>query len=177
MIRSFHDGMRKWLAFKQFDRNEVLDRITRLFWTRGYEATSIHDLAEATGLNRSSLYGTFGDKQGIFLAALDRYVETVTEPLVAELSDPDPRRALERMFESLVQRNSDLRFPRGCLFVNTSLECPTCGDAIARRIAQAIAEQESAIYRVLMRAQAEGYLAAKWISGRSRDFFWASLSG
>jgi TetR/AcrR family transcriptional regulator, transcriptional repressor for nem operon len=144
---------------KQFDRNKVLDRATTLFWTRGYEATSIQDLVETTGVNRGSIYGTFGDKQGMFLAVVDRYLETVAKSLEVDLSDADPRRAIERMFDSIIRRNSDPRFPRGCLITNTALECPSSGDAIARKIADAICRQESGIYRVLRRAQAEGSLA------------------
>jgi TetR/AcrR family transcriptional repressor of nem operon len=98
---------------KQFDRSQVLDRAMALFWTRGYEATSIHDLVEATGVNRGSIYGTFGDKKGLFLAVLDHYLETVAKSLMAELSDPDPRRAVERMFDSLIRRTSDPKFPPG----------------------------------------------------------------
>jgi TetR/AcrR family transcriptional repressor of nem operon len=145
---------------KQFDQDEVLDRAMMLFWSQGYEATSIEELVEATGINRGSLYATFIDKNGIFLAVIDRYLETVAKSLMASLSDPDPRRAIERMFDSIVGRLSDPRFPRGCLIVNTSLECPTSGDAITRKIGQAIGQQESAIYRVLLRAQAECSLAA-----------------
>jgi TetR/AcrR family transcriptional regulator, transcriptional repressor for nem operon len=144
---------------KQFDRNKVLDRATALFWTRGYEATSIQDLVETTGVNRGSIYGTFGDKQGMFLAAVDRYLETVGKSLMVDLSDPDPRRAIERMFGSIIRRSSDPRSPRGCLITNTALECPFSGDAIARKVADAIGRQESGIYRVLRRAQAEGSLA------------------
>src|SRR6202011_688874 len=62
---------------KQFDRDEVLDRAMAAFWTRGYEATSIDDLVQATGIGRGSLYGTFGDKRQLFLAALDHYWNTV----------------------------------------------------------------------------------------------------
>jgi TetR/AcrR family transcriptional repressor of nem operon len=143
---------------KQFDRDEVLDRAVAAFWTRGYEATSIDDLVEATGINRGSLYGTFGDKRRLFLMALDRYWETALKAMMVELSDPDPRRAIERMFEALIRRNSDPRFPRGCLITNTSLECPACGDEIARKIAERLGEQETALYRVLRKAQAEGGL-------------------
>src|ERR1700687_5842050 len=143
---------------KQFDRSQVLDRAMALFWTRGYEATSIHDLVEATGVNRGSIYGTFGDKKGLFLAVLDHYLETVAKSMMAELSDPDPRRAIERMFDSLIRRTSDPKFPRGCFITNTSLECPGSGDEITRKIAEAIGQQESAIYRVLRKAQAAGAL-------------------
>jgi TetR/AcrR family transcriptional regulator, transcriptional repressor for nem operon len=70
--------------------------------TRGYEATSIDDLVQAKGMGRGSLYGTFGDKRQLFLAALDHYWKTVGMEMFAELSDPDARQAIERMFDALV---------------------------------------------------------------------------
>ena len=144
---------------KQFDCKDVLESALAVFWSRGYEATSIQDLVDATGVNRGSLYGTFGDKKGLFLAVIDHYMETIATPMMAELSNPDPRSAIEGMFAALIQRNSDPRFPRGCLITNTSLECPISGDTIARKIAGAMGRQETAIYRVLHRAQNEGSLA------------------
>jgi TetR/AcrR family transcriptional repressor of nem operon len=128
------------------------------FWTRGYEATSIDDLVEATGIGRGSLYGTFGDKRQLFLTAFDRYWNTVAAEMIADLSDPDGRRAIERMFDALIRRASDPRVPRGCLITNTSLECPTCGDEIARKIAERMGQQETAIYHVLRKAQTDGAL-------------------
>jgi TetR/AcrR family transcriptional repressor of nem operon len=145
---------------KQFDQDEVLDRAIAAFWTRGYEATSIDDLVEATGINRGSLYGTFGDKRRLFLTALDRYWDSFANAMMKELSDPDPRRAIEHMFDALIRRNSDPRFPRGCLITNTSLECPAVGDEISRKIAEKLGQQETAIYRVLRKAQTEGALHA-----------------
>jgi TetR/AcrR family transcriptional repressor of nem operon len=143
---------------KQFDPNEVLDRAMAVFWERGYEATSIEDVLAATGINRGSLYATFGDKQHLFLAVLDHYAATIGAPMLAELADPDPRRALERMFAAILRRTSDPRWPRGCLQTNTSLECPGSSDAIRRTIAGRLGQQEAAIYQVLQRAQAEGAL-------------------
>src|ERR1700726_3852467 len=144
---------------KQFDRDDVLDRAMAAFWARGYEATSIDDLVEATGIGRGSLYGTFGDKRQLFLAALDHYWNTVGMEMFAELSDPDARHAIERMFDALIRRASNPKFPRGCLFTNTSLECPNCGDEIARKIAENMGQQETAIYQVLRKAQADGTLS------------------
>ncbi len=143
---------------KKFDRNEVLDRAMALFWQRGYEATSVENLVKATGINRGSLYATFGNKKRLFLTVLDRYQEKVAKPLMAELSDSDPRRAIERMFEAIIRRTSDPNWPRGCLFTNTSLECPDSGDEISRKITEGLGAQESAVYRVLRRAQSEGLL-------------------
>jgi len=162
---------------KQFDRSEVLERAMAQFWKRGYEATSIQDLVEATGINRGSIYGTFGDKKGLFLAVLDYYGEKVGKPLMAELSDPDPRRAIVRMFDSIIRRTSDPRFPRGCLTTNTSLECPEAGDEITRKIAEVLGRQETAIYRVLQRAQADGTLASNADARALARFFTGVAQG
>ena len=162
---------------KQFDRDGVLDRAMDLFWRRGYETTSIQELVKATGINRGSIYGTFGDKQGLFLAALDHYWEKFARPMMAELSDPDPRRAVERMLDSIVRRTSDLRFPRGCLATNTSLECPATGDEVTRKIAAGFGEQESAIYRVLHQAQIAGVLESHLDLRAMARFFLAVAQG
>ena len=145
-------------GIKQFDRDEALDRAMATFWTRGYEATSIDDLVAATGIGRGSLYGTFGDKRQLFLMALDRYWDTINQDLTAQLSDPDPRRALERMFEALIRRLSDPKFPRGCLITNTSVDSCSLGDEVARKISERMGEQETGIYRVLRKAQVSGVL-------------------
>jgi TetR/AcrR family transcriptional repressor of nem operon len=63
------------VGIKRFDKDKVPDRAMRVFWERGYEATSIADLLKATDINRGSLYGTFGDRRSLFLSAQDRYVE------------------------------------------------------------------------------------------------------
>ncbi|HEX4211273.1 MAG TPA: helix-turn-helix domain-containing protein [Candidatus Binataceae bacterium] len=143
---------------KKFDRTEVLERAMRLFWQRGYEGTSVGDLVAATGINRGSLYGTFGSKRGLFLAALDHYALMIGKPLLPSPDDPDPRRAIEQMFNAIITRTSNPDWPRGCLMTNSALECPGIGDEIARKVGQGIGRQESAIYRVLLRAQANGLL-------------------
>src|SRR5579863_5118461 len=144
---------------RQFDRDEALDSAMAIFWRDGYQATSIQDLVEATGVNRGSLYTTFGDKWRLVLAVLERYAVRFGEPMMAELNDPNPRRAIERMLEAIVRRTSDARWPRGCLFTNTALECPGAGDDIGRKIAELVGQQESAIYQVLRHAQAAGLIA------------------
>jgi TetR/AcrR family transcriptional regulator, transcriptional repressor for nem operon len=145
-------------GIKQFDRHEVLDRAMAVFWERGYEATSIQDLLQAMGINRGSLYATFGDKQQLFLAVLDHYAEKVSTAMLDVLGDTDPRRAIAQMFAVLLHRTSDPRWPRGCLNTNTALECPGSGDAITRTVAERLGQQESALYHVLHRAQVAGAL-------------------
>jgi TetR/AcrR family transcriptional repressor of nem operon len=143
---------------KQFNREEVLTRAMRVFWERGYEATSIQDLVAATGLNRGSLYATFIDKKQFFLAVLAHYADRVGRPMMVELTDPNPRQAIEGMFAAILHRTSDPTQPRGCLITNTALECPGSGDEINRTISTWISHHESAVYQVLLRAQATGDL-------------------
>jgi TetR/AcrR family transcriptional regulator, transcriptional repressor for nem operon len=108
---------------------------------------------------------------------LDHYGEKVANPLIAELANPAPRLAVERMFESIIRRTSDPQFPRGCLNTNTSLECPDRGDEIARKIAEGFGRQESAFYRVLRRAQADGSLTPDIDSRALARFFVAVAHG
>jgi len=89
---------------------------------------------------------------------LAHYADRVGSPLIATLADPDPRHAIARMFAAILQRTSDPTTPRGCLITNTALECPGSGDDISRTIATWISHQESALYQVLLRAQATGAL-------------------
>jgi TetR/AcrR family transcriptional repressor of nem operon len=162
---------------KKFDRDEVLGRAMTLFWQRGYATTSIDDLVQATGINRGSIYATFGNKRNLFLAVLERYGQEIGSPMFATLEDPDPRRAIERMLESIISRTSDLRWPRGCLQTNTALECPGVGDAITRTVANGIGYQESAIYKVLRRAQSEGLLEPTQDARALARFFVAVAQG
>jgi len=145
---------------KQFDHGTVVDRAMMLFWRKGYGRTSIQDLEKATRLRRGSLYNAFGDKQGLFVAALKRYETTVSQERVKQLSNPDPYRAIEGFLETLVTQMSEPSRPRGCLHTNTSLEFPNAPDEVLRVIAERTAGIEGAMYVVLRRAQAEGLLDA-----------------
>ncbi|MEO1094981.1 MAG: TetR/AcrR family transcriptional regulator [Cyanobacteria bacterium J06638_28] len=143
---------------KQFDQAQVLDQAMQVFWRRGYEATSIRDLTAATGLGRGSLYGAFGDKEGLFLAVIDHYAELVQGQLVKALQHPDPQQAIAQMFAVMIEHMSDANTPSGCLNTNTSLECSGRSERINRKIAERLGQLESAIYEVLLRAQADGRL-------------------
>ncbi|MDH3970432.1 MAG: TetR/AcrR family transcriptional regulator, partial [Rhodospirillales bacterium] len=72
---------------KSFDREEVLERAMAVFWRKGYAATSVRDLVEATGLNPGSLYDTFDDKHGLFLESVTLYRRTVVARRTGPLED------------------------------------------------------------------------------------------
>lgn len=148
------------VGIRQFDHDAVVDRAMMLFWRKGYGATSIQDLESATRLRRGSLYNAFGDKQGLFVAALKRYEVTVGRDRIEQLENPDPYRAIKGFLDVLVDQMSAPGRPRGCLHTNTSLEFPSAPPSVLRIIAERTKAIESAICLVLRRAQDNGVLVA-----------------
>src|SRR3982751_3383022 len=105
---------------RSFDEDQVLDQIMMLFWKKGYEATGLADLEQATGLGRQSLYGAFGDKRTLFLRIVDRYFQRVLEPYVVHVLDApgSGRENLERIFQQWQSTAEDPNF-QGCLVGNS----------------------------------------------------------
>jgi len=64
---------------KKFNEDDVIDKAVKVFWAKGYEAASIQDLIDAMGIQRGSLYGTFGGKQSLFLKSLKRYSKSLLQ--------------------------------------------------------------------------------------------------
>ena len=117
---------------KQYVRSSVVDSAMQLFWSRGYTNTSLSDLVEHTGINRVSLYNEFGNKEGLFLAALDRYFDISTawlEPLIA----PDAGLAqLVEWFEITIAGLEAERW-RGGMMVNAAAELAADNDQVRDR--------------------------------------------
>ncbi|MDX8032603.1 helix-turn-helix domain-containing protein [Lentzea sp. BCCO 10_0856] len=105
---------------KHFDPDAVLDEVMALFWRRGAASTGIQDIVTATGLNRSSLYSTFGGKRELYLAALRRYVHERSQPIFARLiADDRGLAAIEDFFAGLITtRCSGAHARWGCMVAN-----------------------------------------------------------
>jgi TetR/AcrR family transcriptional repressor of nem operon len=142
---------------KEFDRTEVLDRATRLFWERGFGGTSISDLEAAMGIGRTSIYAAFGAKEDLFMAAIDHYDATYSIKLRNALTAGLPvRQAIDLYFEELLKAFSDPDLPLGCLVTNVAVEGDRGTTRMGRRIAASITRAEDTFYRLLRNAQADG---------------------
>jgi AcrR family transcriptional regulator len=145
---------------RSFDRDEALESAMRLFWSRGYEGTSISDLTEAMGVAPPSLYGAYGDKKRLFLEAVERYEQTIgcfarkalTEEATAE-------GAVRRLLHDAVKSFAGPNNPKGCLMVlgatNCSAESAEVGEALAERRRAA----EAVVCARLLAGQAAGEFA------------------
>ena len=108
---------------REFDLDIVLDAALRLFWEQGYEGTSYRDLTEATGVSPSGLYAVFGNKQGLFCKALERYEQFYLKEFERALQQPNARRVIEKYLTDLLDVISSSGNPKGCLVLNGALAC------------------------------------------------------
>jgi len=146
---------------KEFDREAALDRAMSAFWTKGYAATSVEDLVARMGIQRGSLYATFGDKRSLFLSALDRYQRVVTRELFDALEAPGSGlEAIRRFFRLRVEGSLDRSRPPGCLVTNSAVELARGDRGAAAKVGGSLAKLEAAFLRALERARAQGELAA-----------------
>ena len=144
---------------KAFDRTEVLERAMTLFWRQGYEATSIQDLVAHTGVNRASLYATYGDKRTLFGAALAHYRDVVSARRMRQLTEPGAgKAAIRRFFRDLVEYSLGEGRQLGCLLANSAIELAPHDPALAAQCTVGIDRTEQAFRRALEQARADGDL-------------------
>jgi len=142
---------------KEFKRDVVLDRAMQAFWSRGYEATSIQHLVDRMGIQRGSLYDTFGDKRALFFAAIDRYDRVVTAKLLAALDEPaSGRDAIRRFFRLKVELAMEPGRPRGCLVTNSAAELASRDRGTATKVGAVLTKIEASFNRAVVRAQKAG---------------------
>ena len=133
---------------RTFDEEAVLDALTELFWRQGYEATSVTDIATTAGLNKSSLYNTFGSKQELFERILDRYVAARMEMLATIIAEAGDGVAALHGFLDMVRAETQTKQGRnGCLAVNTSAELGTSASWMSERYRRQLCEQLEAVIR------------------------------
>ena len=140
---------------KQFDVEVVLDAAMIQFWRAGYADTSLDDLTGATGLNRSSIYSSFGDKDSLYLRCLDRYATRYGARFDQALSgaSTDPLRAVRAFFDVTLQRIADPDVPDGCLVAQTAMATPVLSPAIAARASEALGFQHARLRTALNAAK------------------------
>jgi TetR/AcrR family transcriptional repressor of nem operon len=129
------------VAVKRFDPEAALDRALDAFWRGGYEATSAQDLVDAMGINRGSLYDTFGSKQALYRRALERYRERSREEVLAILEGPGSfEERIRRLLEVYADQLAGDGQRRGCLLVNACGEASMADAALAGDLAAGLDE-------------------------------------
>ncbi|CAN5441086.1 TetR/AcrR family transcriptional regulator [soil metagenome] len=142
---------------REFNEAEVLDAAIQCFWTHGYEATSVRDLAGSMGLTGASLYNAFGDKRALYRKSLDRYIAQTFCDRVARFEHHlPPRQAITAFFDEIIARSLDDRKRKGCMLVNSAIEIAPHDRALGREIAGVLVQIEQFFLRCARAGQADG---------------------
>lgn len=130
---------------RKFNEQDALSRATVIFWQKGYRGTSLDDLTEAMQINRPSLYASFGDKEKLFLAAVDHYRETYIRPNVIKLLQAENlRTGLREFFQASGRLICGEVNPPGCLIACLLSENCTESRLIGLKFAEIIASADAA---------------------------------
>jgi TetR/AcrR family transcriptional repressor of nem operon len=144
---------------REFDADTAIDRAMEIFWSNGYETTSLDDLCEVMQLSRSSLYATFGSKRNLLLLSVDRYVEQRNPLLAAALAQPLPvREAFAALARQFIDQIVSGPGRRGCFLGNCAAELPRGDRAALARVRRGLEATQATFADALDRARARGEL-------------------
>jgi TetR/AcrR family transcriptional repressor of nem operon len=146
---------------KKFDTDEALERAMHAFWAHGYEATSVQDLLGTMGLNRGSLYATFGDKRSLFIRALRHYDAVYRRTWVTALAEHrSPREVITAAFEEVIATVLEGGSRDGCLLINTALELSPHDPEIRDIVGHGLAEMEAFFREMIEKGRVSGDIPA-----------------
>lgn len=147
---------------KLFNEAEVLDKAINLFWRKGYSATSIQDLVDHLGINRASLYDTYGDKEKLFSKAFEHYRDINTKSFIDFLlNEPDVKLGLKKLFERAVDECICDAEKKGCFVVNTTTELTPGDGKIVRMLEENKKTYENLFLDYLKKGESKGQYQGK----------------
>ena len=150
---------------RAFDPDSVLETVLEMFWMRGFANTSLDDIAAATGVSRPSLAATFGDKEALYLKAMERYRQGINEQLDAVLTcngqNDTLRGILTRYFDIMIRSyTGETEECLGCAFMCTALNEAPRHESILSVLQNTIDEFDRRFEAFFVAAQSRGHIGA-----------------
>lgn len=144
---------------REFDVDQTLERALQVFWAKGYEAASLDDLCGSTGLGRSSLYAAFGDKQGLYLSALERYEAAALARIDAALaSRVSPRDGIAAFVDRIIEDIVAGPGRRGCFVGNCAAELARQDRTVAAQLRRSLERIQNKFRDALLLARDAGQI-------------------
>jgi len=145
---------------RKFDTDQVLDRVRDTFWRYGYAGTTMDQLAAATGLHKPSLYGAFGDKKKLYLAALDNYLADVRAEFAEAFAMPDLFESLKAMTDwSIDKFMGKDEAGSGCFMMHTAMPEASEDPEISRAVRESMDSLDRALVRRFEKAIEAGQIS------------------
>jgi TetR/AcrR family transcriptional regulator, transcriptional repressor for nem operon len=108
---------------REFEENEVLEKAVKLFSEKGYNGISMQELVDGLGINRSSIYDSFGDKQDLFIASLKYYRQVNTQQMLSLIEQSkDMKKTIQDIFVHVRTESVNVKSAASCMMVNTTVE-------------------------------------------------------
>ena len=149
-----------------------------VFWEKGYEGTSIHNLEQAMGLNRTSIYNAFGNKRAIFNRVLMCYKESVMSALFADLQNaPNIKEGVRRLLYGALDIHFDEDNPGGCLMVLSMLEDNQHDEQARAAMQEAFHNLKNTVQTMLSKAKKAGELSPDLDTGSMATTIATTMSG
>lgn len=143
-----------------FDRDKALESAMHVFWERGYEAASISELTQVMGITAPSLYTAFGDKEKLFLEAIERYLLGPASGFPRALEEESTARtAIQRFLEEASEELTRPCHPKGCMVVMAATNCSAASDHIQAALAKRRAAGDEALRARIEQGIRDGELA------------------
>lgn len=161
---------------KEFDTDKALIQAMELFWSNGYEKTSIQDLLDVMGIHRKSLYDTFGDKHELYMEAVKRYQQIVERNIKKQLIQGSSIKEIIKNLFYMIIDNERFR-KHGCLFVNMAVELSACDDEAKTRSIEHYKNIETLFYELLLQGQETGEIGANKDATMLSQYFLNSWTG
>jgi TetR/AcrR family transcriptional repressor of nem operon len=163
----------------EFVYEDVLTNAMEQFWREGFEASSVQKLLDVTGINRGTLYNSFGDKDTFFKSCLQHYSKLVDKELAASLNNEElaPWAAIEKYFDVAVLGASNKRRSMGCLLVNSFCESINYDKDIQKLVKTYYGNIRKALLKRLKDADKAGNLAKGVAPELAADVLMNTLSG
>jgi len=163
---------------KQFDETEVLVKAKELFSEKGYNGTSMDDLVQATGLSRSSIYDTFGDKHGLFLKSLNYYRCSQQGDLAKQCDRTEsPKKKIRYIFDYVIKDILADKECKGCLMVNVTMELSAVDKDVAAVAVSNMEEMEQVFSSLVKEGQSKGEISKKFTPKALGRHLYSSLMG
>lgn len=161
-----------------FDREVALERAMLVFWRYGYEAASLQELTSAMGITPPSLYAAFGDKEHLFLEAVERYSSKNCDALDCLFAQaPTARDAIERLLQSTAIEHTCSSHPPGCLVVTAATNCSASAEHVQDAMTQRRSDVETKVRKRIERGISDGDLPADTDAASLAAFYITVIHG
>jgi TetR/AcrR family transcriptional repressor of nem operon len=161
---------------KEFDYEQKLDIALELFWTQGYHVTSITDLETHLGINRSSIYPTYGDKKALLIKCLNKYMKSKVSEYdgILKPGQTDAVETLRALLKLAVDQS--IKEDRICLAVKIAFELALTDQEVRRLLAANEKKIEHIYFEILKLGQIQGSIKVDLDTKLTADFFASSSS-